>query len=94
MKHLLTYLGAHVVLIIFFTLIYWGVYDGKNFDTNGEKNNEKMSFYQFLFYSITTQSGVGMSYITPTSYLTRAFAALQQFLVLVVITGSFRTFSV
>ena len=91
MKYLFTTLGVHVVMIFIFATIYWKIYDGHNF--THKENMESPKFLNFLFYSITTQSGVGMPYISPSTDAVKMVAALQQFLVLVVITGTIRMFT-
>ena len=69
----------NILMIIIFSIIYASI-SPYNFKTLNKK--DKLTYIDYLFYSITIQSGVGLPDITAVSDLAKIFAIIQQFIIL------------
>lgn len=77
-KHRLLFFTSHLILISIFSLIYYLLYyyDETSF-TNTLKNKKTMTYFDFLYFSLTTQTTVGYGDIHPTTHLSRTFNMIQ-----------------
>jgi hypothetical protein len=66
-------------MIIIFSIIYASI-SQHNFEPLNKK--DKLTYIDYLFYSITIQSGVGLPDITALSDLAKILAIIQQLIIL------------
>ena len=69
----------NIVCIIIFAIIYSFVPHNNFMPLN---KNDKLTFVDFLFYSLTIQSGIGLPDVTALSDLAKILAMVQQFMLL------------
>jgi hypothetical protein len=69
----------NILMIIIFSIIYASI-SQHNFEPLNKK--DKLTYIDYLFYSITIQSGVGLPDITALSDLAKILAIIQQLIIL------------
>ena len=69
----------NLICIIAFTLLYTFIPASNFMPLN---KNDKLTFIDFLFYSVTIQSGVGLPDVTALSDLAKICAMIQQLIVI------------
>ncbi len=69
----------NIVSIVIFAIIYSSI-DKHNFKPL--KPNDKMTYIDYIFYSITIQTGVGLPDITAVSDLAKILAGIQQLILM------------
>ncbi len=69
----------NLICIIIFAIIYSTVPKDNFMPLN---KNDKLTFVDFLFYSLTIQSGIGLPDVTALSDLAKILAMIQQFMLL------------
>lgn len=69
----------NLICIIIFAIIY-SIVPEKNFMPLNK--NDKLTFIDYLFYSLTIQSGIGLPDVTALSDLAKILAMVQQFMLL------------
>ena len=65
----------NIVSVIIFAIIY-GSISPKNFEAL--KPNDELTYIDFIFYSVTVQSGVGLPDVTVVSNLAKILVTIQQ----------------
>ena len=70
----------NILMIIIFSIIYASI-SQHNFEPLNKK--DKLTYIDYLFYSITIQSGVGLPDITALSDLAKILAIIQQLIILI-----------
>jgi len=80
----LSFIINHLIAIIIFTGLYYNIsmFDSSSF-------NHKLSIFDALYYSTTTQSTIGYGDITPLSVPAKTVALLQMFSIIGLITFHF-----
>jgi hypothetical protein len=66
-------------MIIIFSIIYSSI-SPHNFEPLNKK--DKLTYIDYLFYSVTVQSGVGLPDITAVSDVAKILAIIQQLIIL------------
>ena len=69
----------NILMIIIFSIIYTSI-SPHNFEPLNKK--DKLTYIDYLFYSVTVQSGVGLPDITAVSDLAKILAIIQQLIIL------------
>ena len=69
----------NILMIIIFSIIYASIMP-HNFEPLNKK--DKLTYIDYLFYSVTVQSGVGLPDITAVSDLAKILAIIQQLIIL------------
>lgn len=76
-NHIYTAFACHLFTILLFAIIYSIIWDQFTF-TTAEKKMSPIGMMDFLFYSITIQSSVGLTDIVADTALAKAISSLQQ----------------
>jgi hypothetical protein len=69
----------NILMIIIFSIIYSSI-SPHNFEPLNKK--DKLTYIDYLFYSVTVQSGVGLPDITAVSDVAKILAIIQQLIIL------------
>ncbi len=69
----------NLIMIIVFSIVYASI-SPDNFEPLNPK--DKLSYIDYLFYSVTIQSGIGLPDITALSDLAKILAIIQQLIIL------------
>lgn len=69
----------NILMIIIFSIIYASI-SSNNFEPLNSK--DKLTYIDYLFYSITIQTGVGLPDVTALSDLAKILAIIQQLIIL------------
>jgi len=69
----------NIIVIIIFSIIYASI-PPSNFEPL--KSKDKLSYIDYLFYSVTIQSGVGLPDITALSDLAKILTIIQQLILI------------
>ena len=69
----------NILMIFVFSIIYASI-SPHNFETLNPK--DKLTYIDYLFYSVTIQSGIGLPDITALSDLAKILAIIQQLIIL------------
>jgi hypothetical protein len=69
----------NIIMIVLFSFIYSSI-EPHHFQPLNPK--DKLTYIDFLFYSVTIQSGVGLPDITALSDLAKVLALIQQLIIL------------
>lgn len=69
----------NILMIIIFSIIYASI-SPHNFEPLNSK--DKLTYIDYLFYSITIQTGVGLPDVTALSDLAKILAIIQQLIIL------------
>jgi len=70
----------HFINILFFSFVYFIYKD--HFQTSQIRDSYYMTYINFLNLSVTTQSGIGMTDLVPTTYITKLLIMLQQIILI------------
>ncbi len=81
--HILTYTFIfNIIVVIIFSLIYSSMHNHNFIDSFTNTNNKNISYIDYLFYSLTIQSGVGLPDISAVSDIAKILAMIQQFILM------------
>lgn len=69
----------NILMIILFSIIYASI-SPHNFEPLNPK--DKLTYIDYLFYSVTLQSGIGLPDVTALSDLAKTLAIIQQLIIL------------
>ena len=69
----------HLICIIIFAIVYYYLADFFE-DVNKNKNNK--TFLDYLSLSVTIQSGVGLTFLDPTSVYSKTALLIQQLILI------------
>lgn len=69
----------NIAMIILFSIIYASI-SKHNFESLNQK--DKLTYIDFLFYSVTIQSGIGLPDVTALSDLAKILAIIQQLIII------------
>jgi hypothetical protein len=79
MKLVIRTILFHFTCIIFFATIYYNLADDFD-DTNENKRNK--TFLDYVMLAVTIQSGVGFSFLDPTTPATKLALIIQQLIMI------------
>jgi hypothetical protein len=71
------FIFSHMIFILLFSLIYYLIYLYDNNTFSIHKKDENISFMDFLYFSLVTQTTVGYGGIIPTKNITRMINLVQ-----------------
>ena len=74
----------HFISVLVFAILYYIAYHYIEHAYDKDKSHQ-LSFFEFLYFSLTTQTTIGYGDIIPTHYITKAIAALQLITVISII---------
>ena len=77
---IVTYTFLFNLMIIFIFSIIYSVIDKSNFEALNPK--DKLTYIDYLFYSITVQTGVGLPDVTALSDLAKILVSIQQLILM------------
>jgi hypothetical protein len=79
MKLVIRTILFHFTCILFFATIYYNLADDFD-DTNDNKRNK--TFLDYIMLAVTIQSGVGFSFLDPTTFATKFALIIQQLIMI------------
>ena len=75
MKKYLKFIVFNLICVLIFSIIYFIIKNGFSF-------NNKIEFIDCFMLSITTQAGVGLTSLIPTSFFSKIAVIIQQIIML------------
>lgn len=79
MKLIVRTIVFHMLCILIFSLLYFRL--AESFE-NSKDNTKNMTFIDFFSLSVTIQSGVGLTYLDPSTFYSKVTVLLQQIILI------------
>jgi hypothetical protein len=79
MKIIIRTVILHIICILLFGIIYYGLAESFYYVNN---NNKEKTILDFISLSVTIQSGVGLTYLEPMTFYSKMAVLVQQIILI------------